>query len=174
MRYFSDDMILLMLGVGGVILYIIYVVYQNSVVNRKFKSYEFAIEELNRQIFVLEKHQKKSLGETHDVIEDSKHELRSFSKELLKSEVSSFANELLDSINDLQQNQDYIQQDIYGRIEHLENKFTEYLAVPNKTTLDEKRVMALAGAGYTAEGIARELHANLSEVSFILKLHKPR
>jgi uncharacterized protein YoxC len=165
----SDDM-LLVIGVSGFVLFfVIYVIYKDSALNKKLRSYEFALEELNRQIYVLEKKQKKSLDES---ITKTNENLQDHTQHLLNTKVTQMGQNIIESVSELQENQDYMQQEMYSRIEHLENKFNEYLAVPNKTTLDEKRVIALAGAGYTAAGIARELHANLSEVTFILNLHK--
>lgn len=159
----SDDLLLIILGSLVLVFFLIYMIYKDSVTTRKLKDYEFAIEELNRNIFLLDKNQKKGSEKPELNIEAEIQ--RVFSKEL-----KGLADTLIDSIGELKKAQANLKNNLEARMDRIEERTKEYMSVPASAALDENRVRSLHKAGYSKEEIARELHANVSEVSFILNI----
>ncbi len=159
----NDDLILMITGSLVLVFFLIYMIYKDSVTTRKLKDYEFAIEELNRQIFLVEKMQKNS-GEKEEV--DIEAEIQ----RVLARELKGLGETLIDSINEIKQSQVNLKSNLEARMDRIEERTKEYMSVPTSATLDENRVRSLHKAGYSKEEIAKELHANVSEVSFILNI----
>jgi len=159
----SDDMLLMILGSLVLVFFLIYMIYKDSVTTRKLKDYEFAIEELNRQLFLVEKMQKNS-GNKEEI--DIEAEIQ----RILSRELKGLGETLIDSISEIKQAQLNLKSNLEARMDRIEERTKEYMSVPTSATLDENRVRSLHKAGYSKEEIARELHANVSEVSFILNI----
>ncbi len=159
----SEDLLLVILGSLVLIIFLIYMIYKDSTTTRKLKDYEFAIEELNRHIFLLEKNQKSGNDKIMAEVETEINRL--FSKEL-----KGIADTLMSSINEIKAIQANMKNNLEARMDRIEERTKEYLAVPSSPTLDENRVKALHKAGYTKEEIAKELHVSVSEVSFVLNI----
>lgn len=159
----SDDMLLMILGSLVLVFLFIYMIYKDSVTTRKLKDYEFAIEELNRQLFLVEKTQKSAGGKEEVDIEAE-------IQRILSRELKGLGETLIDSISEIKQAQVNLKSNLEARMDRIEERTKEYMSVPTSATLDENRVRSLHKAGYSKEEIARELHANVSEVSFILNI----
>ena len=139
--------------------------YRDAVIGKKLRIYETSIDALNREVYKLRKEQRKYFSsENLDIDEEVKG--------ILSKELSAFTAQVLDSIKEIRISQEEALEKLQYRLEHLEEKTKEYMAVPSSMVgLDEKRVISLFHAGYSTEDIARELRANISEVAFILKLN---
>ena len=159
----SDDLILMIVGSLVLVSFLIYMIYKDSVTTRKLKDYEFAIEELNRQIFLVEKMQKQS-GQKEEI--DIEAEIQ----RILAKEFKGLGETLLDSISEIKQAQYSLKANLEARMDRIEERTKEYMSVPSSAALDENKVRSLHKAGYSKEEIAKELHANVSEVSFILNI----
>ncbi|GHV09227.1 hypothetical protein AGMMS50229_18990 [Campylobacterota bacterium] len=57
------------------------------------------------------------------------------------------------------------------RVDRLDERLGEYLSITPTSSLDTTRVITLHKSGLTVAEIAKELHANHSEVLFALKMH---
>jgi hypothetical protein len=159
----SEDLILMITGSLVLVFFLIYMIYKDSVTTRKLKDYEFAIEELNRQIFLVEKMQRQS-GEREEVDMDAEIQ------RVLAKELKGLGETLIDSINEIKQAQVNLKSNLEARMDRIEERTKEYMSVPSSPALDENKVRSLYKAGYSKEEIAKELHANVSEVSFILNI----
>jgi len=159
-----SDLILLFLGTAIVLLVLVYMLYRDAQMSKKLKGYEFALEELNRQIYLLEKNQKKLLNETTT---DIGGEMRGY----VQGELNRVATDLVESIHEMKASYEYKIDGVLTRVERLEGRTKEYLSMPSNAALDEDRVISLHKAGYGVDEIAKELRANVSEVSFILKIN---
>jgi len=159
----NDELILIILGSLVVVFFLIYMIYKDSVTTRKLKDYEFAIEELNRQIYLVEKTQK-SMPKKEEI--DIEAEIQ----RILAKELKGLGETLIDSINEIKNAQMSLKSNLEARMDRIEERTKEYLSVPSPSALDENKVRSLHKAGYSKEEIARELHANVSEVSFILNI----
>jgi DNA-binding NarL/FixJ family response regulator len=146
--------------------------FKDQATARKLKDFEYAIEELNKQIFILQKKQKNDTSK--DLKETLKQEiLKEFDTEIknvLVKEIKDLIDRLVETLNTLRQNLDTTKEDLELRIERLEEKTKEYMSMPTTATIDENRVKALFKAGYKKEEIARELHTSVGEVSFVLNI----
>lgn len=160
----SDDLILMITGSLVLVFFLVYMIYKDSVTTRKLKDYEFAIEELNRQIFLVEKAQKQSVNNKEEI--DIEAEIQ----RVLARELKGLGETLIDSMNEIKQSQVNLKSNLEARMDRIEERTKEYMSVPSSPSLDENKVRSLHKAGYSKEEIARELHANVSEVSFILNI----
>lgn len=159
----DENIILVVLGSLLVLIFFIYIIYKDSVATKKLKDYEFAIEDLNRHIFMLEKKIETDKDTTKIKVADE-------IQKALTKELKEFAGTFMLSIKELQSAHELGKYDLQNRIARLEERTKEYMSVPSAGILDENRVKALYKAGYSKEDIARELRANVSEVSFILNI----
>jgi DNA invertase Pin-like site-specific DNA recombinase len=159
----NDELLLVILGSLVLVFFLIYMIYKESATTRKLKDYEFAIEELNRHIYLVEKTQK-NMPQKEEI--DVEAEIQ----RLLAKELKGLGETLIDSINEIKRAQSALKSNLEARMDRIEERTKEYLSVPSPASLDENRVRSLHKAGYSKEEIARELHANVSEVSFILNI----
>jgi DNA-binding NarL/FixJ family response regulator len=105
--------------------------------------------------------------ETHESV---KSQIDSGIQKVLVKELKGFADSLVESISEIKTAQQAIKSNLEARMDRLEERTKEYLSVPSSAALDENKVRALHKAGYSKEDIAKELHANVSEIAFILNI----
>jgi len=168
----NSDILLFSIVIAFLIIFLLYMFFKDQATARKLKDFEYAIEELNKQIFILQKKQKNDTSK--DLKETLKQEiLKEFDTEIknvLVKEIKDLIDRLVETLNTLRQNLDTTKEDLELRIERLEEKTKEYMSMPTTATIDENRVKALFKAGYKKEEIARELHTSVGEVSFVLNI----
>lgn len=156
----NETLLLFSLLCGALLLLIIFLAYRDSALTRRLKTYEAGIETLNRELFKLEARLKKQQEEALSALQE---ELKRQSAEAIVQSVrqlhEAITNQEID--NDAQN----------LRIDRLEERITEFFSVPASATLDASRVISLHQAGYSAEEIAKDLRANISEVALALKLN---
>ena len=169
---FSSDILLFSIIVAFLIIFLLYMFFKDQATTRKLKDFEYAIEELNKQIFILQKQQKSDTSKEakenlkQEIVKDFDIEI----KNVLVKEIKELIDRLVETINTLRQNLDTTKEDLDFRIQRLEEKTKEYMSMPTTATIDENKVKALFKAGYKKEEIARELHTSVGEISFVLNI----
>ena len=168
----NSDILLFSVIIAFLIVFLLYMFFKDQATTRKLKDFEYAIEEFNKQIFILQKKQKNDTSKEtkeklkQEIIKEFDEEI----KRVIVKEIKDLIDRLVETLNTLRENLDTTKEDLELRIERLEEKTKEYMSVPTTATIDENRVKALFKAGYKKEEIARELHTSVGEVSFILNI----
>ncbi|MCV6608812.1 MAG: hypothetical protein OIF32_11400 [Campylobacterales bacterium] len=146
-------------GLSVVILIVLffYVISRDKQTQKQLKLYERSIENINKNIFKLEKKMEQSIN-------------REQLHNTLDIELDEIKEPIYRSLKELKSAIEASKATVETRVEGLEEKAKEYMSIPMSASLDEGRVVSLFKSGYSAEEIAREIRANVSEVTFVLKL----
>lgn len=145
------------LSVLILIILFFYVISREKRTTKQLKLYERSIENLNKNLFKLEKRVEKAIT-------------KEYMQEFLDEELEGIKTPIYNSIKELKQAVDSTRNSVKNRVDGLEEKAKEYMSIPMSASLDEGRVVSLFKSGYSTEEIAKEIRANVSEVSFVLKL----
>jgi len=154
--------ILLISIIFAIIFLFFYIFIREKVISRKFQRIAMAIEEINEDMYQLEKRQKNAIKKVEEKIST------------LLSE-----NGMIDNLNNNIQNIIYKNEEeiilLYKKIEKLENQIN-HLKLNNLSSIniepekkDEEQVKELFKAGYSIEDISKELNIPAGQVKFILK-----
>ncbi len=145
---------MLLVNVGVVVLLVLVFVYfyiKDGELERRMGRYERALDELNKDIFKLQKSLKnlpkldtqelrvdfrKSIDDIYSIIEKD--------REYVDSKLSALENRLKDS--------------------------TSFFPSQSTSNIDEKRIISMFRDGWSVENIAKELMLTKSEVEFTLKI----
>ncbi len=172
---------LIFIGIGIVVLFIVVYLYIKDLENnRKLKSYEKSIEELNKQVYNLQKTTKDledgssttKNSSTHlkKELDDKLNEIRAELQGEVKNAVSSL-NPLIDVLQDVQKSFQLHQNKINRRMIEIEERVKAVISIPtNSTSLDEVRIAAMFKNGKNIEEIAKELRVPKGEVELSLRL----
>lgn len=168
----------IMIGVSIVILFIIIYMYIKDLENsRKLKSYERSIEELNKQLFTIQKSvkefeesQTKKSKSSERSIDDRLNEFREEMKSDIKSTVANITP-LVDIIENVQRSFQAHKNKIDTRMAEIEDRVKAVIAIPTvSSSLDESRILTMYQDGKSKEEIAKELRITKGEVELILKI----
>lgn len=143
---------------------------------RKLKSYEKNLEELNRQLFNLQKTLKEPKApikeeiDVNEVINNKTNEMRGELQNDIKNALSNIAP-LVDILEGLQKSFQIHKNKIELRMEQLEERMKGMVTVSNiLSTKDEEKIITLFKNGKTPDEIAKEIRISKGEVDFVLKL----
>ena len=153
----NDSILFGGLSVLILIILFLYILARDKKTEKKLKLYERSIENLNKNLFKLEKKIEMTM---------TREQVTSF----LDIELDEIKEPIYKSIKEIKQAVDSTRNNVESRVGGLEEKTKEYMAIPMTATLDEGRVVSLFKSGYSTEEITKELRANISEVSFVLKM----
>lgn len=158
----NPDVLLMALLGAAMLLLALFVWYRDERMGKKLTAIERAIETLHKQHHLLERNMDH-------FVRREEMDLESRVRQEASGELAGLAETMVESVRELREEMDHVNRETGERLKRLEDRTKEYMSVPNMA-LDEKRVVALHQAGHSAEEIARELRANVSEVAFVLKL----
>jgi uncharacterized protein YoxC len=160
----------LLIGMAGVILYLLYYVYtKDADYSKNIRSVANVVEELNREIYYL----KKNLTETQNAIQKN---TRGMSDEEIYAEIERSVYDMVQplsmSFKQLQENVLAIDSQIDSRVSSLENGVKQF-SIPNSVNgNDDEKIISLYKQGITLETISKELNISQPEVEFVLKINK--
>lgn len=169
------------IGIAVVILFIVAYLYIRDLENtKKLKSYEKSIEDLNKQIFNLQKvtkelNEEKLTTKTTNIhlkkeLNDRLNEIRAEVQNDVKSALSSL-NPLIDVLEDIQKSFQIHKNKIDIRMGEIEDRVKAVISIPTTSnSLDESRIVSMFKNGKTMEEIAKELRVTKGEVELILKI----
>lgn len=157
----SESLMFGVLSIAILVLLFIYVIVREKENKRRLNSYEKSIENINKNIYKLEKKIDENIGNNI-----STEELEKMKREL----TATIKDPIYKSLESIKETVKISKSDVESRVGSLEEKAKEYMSIPISAGLDESRVVSLFKNGYTPEDIAKELRSNVSEINFLLKV----
>lgn len=168
---FSINLEYVVVGMAGVILYLLYYVYtKDSDYNRNIRSVATVVEELNREIFYL----KKNLDETKKTM--IQHKPRGMSDEEIYQEIERSVYDMIQPLSvglkNMEESIYAIDSQIDSRVSSLETGVKQFSIPSSVHANDDEKIITLFQQGVSVETISKELHLSKPEVEFVLKINK--
>lgn len=160
----------ILVGMAGVILYLLYYVYsKDAVYNKNIHSVASVVEELNREIYYL----KKNITQTQKSIQQN---TRGMSDKEIYEEIERNVYDMIQPLSigfkQLQENMIAIDSQMESRVSSIENGVKQF-SIPNSVNgNDDEKIISLYKQGITLETISKELNISQPEVEFVLKINK--
>ncbi len=152
-------------------LLIAYFYYRDKGIVRQLEQYELAIDDLSSRLFKVESNSSSEITSIENITHFSKH-LKEV-EENLNNKLEDLGDPLLKTIRaikDMEEKLKIIDQNLNERIGKLEE--SSKLSTMSNTTkmINEKAIVDLYKAGYSAEEIAKTERTPLGEVELILRI----
>lgn len=155
----------------GVMLLIIfyYMNAKESEQNRKIRTIASAVEDLNRQMFQLDKKMNQRIVEIASME-------RGLSGEELVQElemgITSLSQPMLQRLETLEGIIENMQDDAERRFQNVEGGLRNFSMPSSVQGMDDEKILSLYKQGINIETIAKELHLSQPEVEFVLKINQ--
>ncbi|WP_297814186.1 hypothetical protein [uncultured Helicobacter sp.] len=179
----NDANLLLWGGIGIAIVFILLIVYlylKEGESAKRSRRYEKSIEELNKEVYRLQKRIKEQENELEhfktsikaQIYQDTRLEIKNLLDTNLHTQITPIKVEmesLKTQWNDYKNNLSDIEE-LENKIFRLEERIKEFTYTPsNPTNIDEGRIIAMFKDGWSVDSIAKELRIGKGEVEFTLK-----
>jgi|GEM_PF-127730 len=144
---------------------------------RKLKSYEKSIEDLNKQLYNFQKkfdslkeNSQSDMQNSSKSIDAKVNEMRAELQNDLKNALSNISP-LIDVLEGIQKSFQIHKNKIDLRMEQIEERVKSVLSISNiLSSSDEERIVSMFKDGKAPEEIAKELRLTKGEVDFVLKV----
>lgn len=169
----DNELIFIALAGLGVIVFMIFIFLfvKDSENTKKLRQFEKSIEDLNLQIYKLQKKLKESELTKDNPEKNMEHLLRIEFKKELASHEKNFQK----AIESLESTLIHHKEELSDRISILEEKIRETLYLPPTSSIvDENKIISMFKNGWSIDSIAKELGISKGEVEFTLKLSNIR
>lgn len=168
---FNINLEYVVVGMAGVILYLLYYVYtKDSDHSKNIRSVATVVEELNREIFYL----KKNLDETKKNMIQNKP--RGMSDQEIYQEIERSVYDMIQPLSvglkNMEESIYAIDSQIDSRVSSLETGVKQFSIPSSVHANDDEKIITLFQQGVSVETISKELHLSKPEVEFVLKINK--
>ena len=155
----------------GVILFIVmvYSYLRDSENSRQIRFLANTMDNFNKQLFTLER--KMENVENH-IKQEKPSSTTDDLENMMEQELTSMAEPIAFSLNEIQNSFTHFKTQIEGRIEHLEDGIKSIAMPKSLTGLDDQKIISLYKQGMDEDTIAKELALSKGEVEFALKIAK--
>ena len=173
----NNENMILWIG-GGIalvfILLIIYLYLKDYESARKARRYENSIEDLNKEIYRLQKKFKEQENDLEKFKQSFKQQIyqetRLEMKNLIDSNLYAQISPIKTHLSSLREKYEEYQDNIDNKIIALEERIKEFAYTPsNPSNIDEGRIISMYKDGWSVDSIAKELRIGKGEVEFTLK-----
>lgn len=155
----------------GVILFIVmvYSYIRDTENSRQIRFLANTMDNFNKQLFNLERKMENIETRLKEQVQpiDAKTIERKMEQEL-----SSMAEPIAFSLNEIQSAFSHFKKQMESRIEHVEDGIKSIYMPKSLTGLDDQKIISLYKQGMDEEAIAKELALSKGEVEFALKISK--
>ncbi len=162
----------LLLAIGAILLFIIYyITSRDAQTARQVRSVASALEDLNRQLFNVEKSLKKRIEEvaaSQPQIDEGAI-LRG-----VEARIDNVAQTVAQTLENVEQDLGHHSQEMSKRISQVEEGLRQLSMPASISGMDDEKIIALYKQGVDLDTIARELRLSKAEVEFVLKINKIR
>lgn len=179
----QDISLLLWGGIGVIAVFILLVVYlyiKEGESNKRTRRYEKSIEELNKEVYRLQKRIKEQESALEhfktsikaQIYQDTRLEIKNLLDANLATQVVPIRSSVESLQLEWQNTRGHINQieKLENKILHLEDRLKEFVYTPtNATNIDEGRIISMFKDGWSVDSIAKELRIGKGEVEFTLK-----
>jgi len=156
-----------------VLLYYIFMKEQEH--ERKVRVIASATENVNRNMYNLEKRMLESIEKLQNEIELlSANSTSQDMTNRLSTQLNTVTEPLADNIYDLEDEIEKIESNFDKRISFLENAVRNLAMPANVQSMDDDKIIALYHEGISVESIAKELRLAPQDVNMVLKINRIR
>ena len=173
----NNEMMLLYGGVGIAIFFILMIFYiyiKDKESARRLARYEKSIEDLNKEVYRLQKKIKENAQDLESFKNTIKgqmyQDIRLEIKNILDSNLSLELRPLQEKIQGFDGNIRDFTEEIRAKMMELEERLREFAYTPTTpTNIDEGRIISMFKDGWSVDSIAKELRIGKGEVEFTLR-----
>lgn len=152
---------------------IYYVLSKESEVSSQIRSVAKAVEELHRELFMMDKRLKQELEiitSLQESVPVSQHSLQSE----LGREVNEISLPILESLSHIEESFGVYKEKTENRLRYLEERIRNLSLPTSISGLDDEKVISRYNQGLDVDAIAKELRLSKAEVEFVLKINQLR
>lgn len=163
-------LVVLALAVAGLIYYVI---NKESEVTTQIRSIAKVVEELHREMFMMDKRLKQELEIITSLQESVPREQTSLHAELGR-EVNELSVPILESLTHIEESFSGYKEKTENRLRYLEERIRNLSLPTSISGLDDEKVISRYNQGIEIDAIAKELRLSKAEVEFVLKINQLR
>lgn len=152
---------------------IYYVVNKESEVTRQIRSIAKVVEDLHREMFMMDKRLKQELEIITSLQESVPREQTSLHAELGR-EVNELSVPILESLTHIEDSFSGYKEKTENRLRYLEERIRNLSLPTSISGLDDEKVISRYNQGIEIDAIAKELRLSKAEVEFVLKINQLR
>lgn len=152
---------------------IYYVFSKEGETAAKIRAVAKAVEELHRELFMMDKRLKQELEIIASLQESVPREQRSLHAEVGR-EVNEISAPIMESLGTIEESFSLYKEKTDSRLRYLEERIRN-LSLPSSISgLDDEKVISRYNQGLDVDTIAKELRLSKAEVEFVLKINQLR
>lgn len=152
---------------------IYYVITKEGEVSSQIRSVAKAIEDLHRELFMMDKRLKQELEIIASLQESVPREQHSLHAELGR-EVNEISIPILESLGHIEGSLSAYKEKTENRLRYLEERIRNLSLPTSISGLDDEKVISRYNQGLEVDAIAKELRLSKAEVEFVLKINQLR
>jgi uncharacterized protein YoxC len=152
---------------------IYYVVNKESEVTKQIRSIAKVVEDLHRELFMMDKRLKQELEIITSLQESVPREQTSLHAELGR-EVNELSVPILESLTHIEDSFSGYKEKTENRLRYLEERIRNLSLPTSISGLDDEKVISRYNQGIEIDAIAKELRLSKAEVEFVLKINQLR
>lgn len=152
---------------------IYYMITKESEVTSQIRSIAKAVDDLNREMFAMDKRLKQELEIIASLQESMPREQNSLHAELGR-EVNEISLPIMESLGTIQESFGFYQEKTENRLRYLEERIRNLSLPTSISGLDDEKVISRYNQGIDIDAIAKELRLSKAEVEFVLKINQLR
>ncbi|HZF69463.1 hypothetical protein [Sulfuricurvum sp.] len=152
---------------------IYYVITKEGEVTSQIRAVAKAVEDLHRELFMLDKRLKQELEIITSLQESVPREQHSLHAELGR-EVNEISIPILESLGQIEGSFSAYKEKTENRLRYLEERIRNLSLPTSISGLDDEKVISRYNQGVEVDAIAKELRLSKAEVEFVLKINQLR
>jgi hypothetical protein len=152
---------------------IYYVITKEGEVSSQIRSIAKAVEDLHRELFMMDKRLKQELEIITSLQESVPREQHSLHAELGR-EVNEISVPILESLSQIEGSLSAYKEKTENRLRYLEERIRNLSLPTSISGLDDEKVISRYNQGIEVDVIAKELRLSKAEVEFVLKINQLR
>ncbi|HEX5624330.1 MAG TPA: hypothetical protein VFX57_07825 [Sulfuricurvum sp.] len=165
---------LVLIGLAIVLLGLVYYsVTKENEVNRKLRAIAHAVEELNREVYQMDKRLSQEL-ELVSALQESAPAASRAVHEQMDQDMSEMSAPILESLGHIEETFSAYKEKTENRLRYLEERIRNLSLPTSISGLDDEKVISRYNQGMEVDLIAKELRLSKPEVEFVLKINQLR
>jgi len=152
---------------------IYYVITKEGEVSSQIRSIAKAVDDLHRELFVMDKRLKQELEIITSLQESVPREHNAMQNELGR-EVNELSVPILESLTHIEDSFSGYKEKTENRLRYLEERIRNLSLPTSISGLDDEKVISRYNQGVEIDAIAKELRLSKAEVEFVLKINQLR
>lgn len=166
---------MIFIAIGAILLFILYYIFsKDSEVTRHIRAIAAAVEDANRQIYLLE----KKLHEIQNSNQPLEIKARGMSDDEIYAEIErgvyDLTSPIMKKLSMTEKNLSDLASAVDTRLSHLEGGIRQIAMPASVHGNDDSKITSLFKQGLSIDVIAKELHLSKAEVEFVLKINQLR